>query len=133
MWERSLTADHRAAFTELITAWQNWEGHILAYFNDPVTNVYTESLNSLIRATDRLGRRYSVEALRAKMLWAEVVTKTRRRRSLERHSPLRDQARPIGRAQLARPPLRAPDVSAVRFDVGIDLAALSRRLETGQL
>ena len=131
MWERSLTADHRAAFTELITAWQNWEGHILAYFNHPVTNLYR--LNSLIRAPDRLGRGYSVEALRAKMLWAEGVTKTRRRRPLERHSPLRDQARPIGRAQLARPPLRAPDVSAVRFDVGIDLAALSRRLETGQL
>jgi transposase len=44
---------------------------ILAYFTHPVTNAYTESLNSLIRVMDRMGRGYSFEALRAKILFTE--------------------------------------------------------------
>ncbi|MBN2866764.1 MAG: transposase, partial [Thiotrichales bacterium] len=36
-----------------------------------ITNAYTESLNSLIRVMDRLGRGYSFEALRAKILFSE--------------------------------------------------------------
>ncbi len=48
---------------------------ILAYFDHPVTNAYTESLNSLIRVMNRLGRGYSFEALRAKLLFAEGALK----------------------------------------------------------
>ncbi len=129
-WEQSLTADHRAAFTELLTAWRTWHRHIVAYFDHPVTNAYTESLNNLIRATDRLGRGYSFEALRAKMLWAEGVTKTRRR-PLVRQSPLREQGPPLGHAQFARPPIMAADIATVPMDVGVDMVALSRQLEMG--
>ncbi|MHB1612038.1 MAG: ISL3 family transposase [Sulfobacillus sp.] len=131
-WERSLTDQHRIAFAELLTAWGNWERQILAYFDHPVTNAYTESLNNLIRATDRLGRGYSFKALRAKMLWAEGVTKTRWR-PLVRQSPLREQLPPIGNVQFARPTIMGPDVSTVPVDVGVDMVALSRQLETGQL
>ncbi len=45
---------------------------ILNYFQHPVTNAYTESLNNLIRVMNRLGRGYSFEALRAKILFTEV-------------------------------------------------------------
>lgn len=130
-WERSLTAQHRTVFAPLLTAWGNWERQILAYFDNPVTNAYTESLNNLIRATDRLGRGYSFEALRAKMLWAEGVTKTRRR-PLERQSPLREQFPSIGNAQFARPPLLTSDTTVMQVHVGVDMTALSRQLETGQ-
>ncbi len=41
----------------------NWHDEIFAYFDQPVTNAYTESANNLIRA--RLGRSYSFEVLRA--------------------------------------------------------------------
>ncbi|AEJ40134.1 transposase TnpA, ISL3 family [Sulfobacillus acidophilus TPY] len=130
-WERSLTDQHRIAFAELLTAWANWETHILAYFDHPVTNAYTESLNNLIRATDRLGRGYSFEALRAKMLWTEGVTKTRRR-PLERLSPLREQLPPSGNAQFGRPSLQAPTIPCVRVNVGIDMVAISQRLVLDQ-
>ncbi len=116
----------------MLTAWRNWETHILAYFDHPVTNAHTESLNNLIRATDRLGRGYSFEALRAKMLWAEGVTKTRRR-PLERQSPLHEQFPSIGNAQFARPPFLTSDTTVMQIHVGVDMAALSRQLETGQL
>lgn len=65
----------RDAFGDLIRAWTNWQPFILNYFEHPVTNAYTESLNNLIRVMNRLGRGYSFEALRAKILFTEGVHK----------------------------------------------------------
>jgi hypothetical protein len=48
---------------------------IMNYFDHRITNAYTESLNNLIRATNRKGRGYSFEALRAKMLFSEGLFK----------------------------------------------------------
>ena len=59
----------RSAYFE--RAWRNWRGEILAYFDCRATNAYTESLNNLIRTTNRVGRGYSFEALRAKVLLSE--------------------------------------------------------------
>lgn len=59
------------AFHPLTTALANWQPEILAYFDHRITNSYTESLNSVVRATNRAGRGYSFEALRAKMLFSQ--------------------------------------------------------------
>jgi transposase len=75
-WCRALTPEIQGEFTDLIRAWLNWEPYIYNYFNHPVTNAYTESLNNLIRVMNRLGRGYSFEALRAKILFAEGAFKT---------------------------------------------------------
>lgn len=48
----------------------------LAYFDHRITNAFTESLNSLIRVMNRLGRGYSFEALRAKILFSKGSHKT---------------------------------------------------------
>jgi hypothetical protein len=61
----------RSAFSPITTAWGNWHNEILAYFDHPITNAYTESLNNLIRMMNRIGRGYSFEALRAKILFTE--------------------------------------------------------------
>lgn len=49
-----------------------------AYFDHRITNAYTESLNSLIRVVNRLGRGYSFDALRAKILFTEGLQKERK-------------------------------------------------------
>jgi transposase len=74
-WKRQLVPEVADAFSDLIRAWENWQPLILAYFDHPVTNAYTESLNNLIRVINRLGRGYSFEALRAKILFAEGAHK----------------------------------------------------------
>ena len=65
----------RDAFGDLIRAFTNWQPWILNYFEHPVTNAYTESLNSLIWVMNRLGRGYSFEALRAKILFTKGAHK----------------------------------------------------------
>ena len=74
-WQKSIPSEIADAFADIERAWGNWTMPILNYFNHPVTNAYTESLNSLIRVMNRLGRGYSFEALRAKILFAEGAHK----------------------------------------------------------
>lgn len=74
-WKSQITPEIEPAFHDLVRAWDNWTPWILGYFDHPVTNAYTESLNNLIRVMNRLGRGYSFEALRAKILFAEGAHK----------------------------------------------------------
>jgi transposase len=75
VWELSFPPNMRDAFAQLIKAWRNWQPYILNYFEHKITNAYTESLNNLIRVANRNGRGYSFDVLRAKMLFAEGVSK----------------------------------------------------------
>lgn len=94
-WKRRITPEIAPAFADLVRAWDNWTPWILGYFDHPVTNAYTESLNSLIRVMNRLGRGYSFEALRAKILFAEGAHKHKNSRpKFERKE---------------RPPVRVPN------------------------
>lgn len=70
-WQASIPQEMKGAFGDFERAWRNWRDEILAYFDCRATNAYTESLNNLIRTTNRIGRGYSFEALRAKVLLSE--------------------------------------------------------------
>jgi len=79
-WSASLPPALKPAFAPILTAWNNWSEEILAYFDHPITNAYTESLNALIRVMNRIGRGYSFEALCAKILFTEGPHKREMRR-----------------------------------------------------
>ena len=90
-WESSIPESQRAAFAPIVTAWGNWHNEIFGYFDHPITNAYTESLNNLIRVMNRIGRGYSFEALRAKILFTEGPQKHKAVRPkferVNRHEP----------------------------------------------
>ncbi len=64
-------------FEGLLSIVKNWRPEILAYFDRPATNGYTEGVNAAIRQIDRQGRGYSFEVLRARLLYKEETTKGR--------------------------------------------------------
>lgn len=77
-WRQNIPAESTEAFRPLTTAVENWKEEIFAYFDHRLTNAYTESLNNLIRLINRVGRGYSFEALRAKILFTKGVQKVTR-------------------------------------------------------
>ena len=85
-WSRELPQELAPAFHELTTAMGNWESEVFAYFEHPITDAYTESLNNPIRLTNRIGRGYSFSAIRAKLLYAEIGRR-RPKAGLLRFSP----------------------------------------------
>jgi transposase len=74
-WQTSIPSEIAGAFADIERAWGDWTMPILNYFNHPITNTYTESLNRLIRVVNRIGRGYSFEAQRAKILFSEGAHK----------------------------------------------------------
>lgn len=144
-WSRSIPAEIAPAFADLTRAWTNWEPYILAYFDHPITNAYTESLNSLIRLMDRLGRGYSFEALRAKILFTEGIHKHKlsrpkfeRRRAEMEYAEIADSGIHLHglppAAEKPPRPRRAPqDRLPAEKNYGADINTLIELLESGRL
>lgn len=127
-WERSVGPAHRAAFGPILTAWRNWQPQILAYFDHRITNAFTESLNNLIRVMNRLGRGYSFDVLRARILFTKGSHSIAARPGFRRRDwGLPDGA--IGYASVGRSP-QEPD-GAVNY--GVDINKLVALIEAGKI
>lgn len=74
-WQGNLPSELSDDFKVLITAMTNWHDEIFNYFENPMTNAYTESANSLTRVMNRMGRGYSFDVIRARMLYDPAARK----------------------------------------------------------
>jgi hypothetical protein len=62
----------KKSFAPLLTATKNWREEILAFFDYPISNGYTEALNGVAKVTNRQGRGYSFEVLRARVPFSKL-------------------------------------------------------------
>lgn len=80
--------DHlKADFNELTRAMKNWRKEILNYFDYPITNAYTESVNGVTKVMNRMGRGYSFDVIRARVLFNDrkpTARQLRAKRAAER-------------------------------------------------
>lgn len=127
-WAASVPQECQGAFQPMLTAWKNWEPYILAYFDQQVTNAFTESLNSLIRVVNRMGRGYSFEVLRAKILFTRGTHKKRMQRpKFHRESPETTAFYHLGLAKSFE-----PEDAQAEINYGVDLRLLAEALDTGE-
>lgn len=88
---------------------------ILAYFDWRLTNATTEGLNSIVRQVDRMGRGYSFDVLRVKLLFSDGVPKAKPQR--ERKNTFEDM---VMRDRL------------IEY-LGADISTLIEKLERGEI
>ena len=74
-WLGNIPSELTTTFKDLTTAVNNWHDEIFTYFEQPITNAYTESVNRLAKDMNRMGRGYSFEVIRARMLYNEKARK----------------------------------------------------------
>ncbi len=76
-WENTLPTNGFELFKKLAKTVHNHYEDIFAYWDAPfpITNAYTEGLNGLIKMSNRLGRGYSYEIIRAKTLYSAEARK----------------------------------------------------------
>ena len=125
-WAASVPSECQSAFQPILTAWKNWEPYILAYFDHQVTNAFTESLNSLIRVINRMGRGYSFEILRAKILF----TRGTHKKILQRPKFRREPPAMEGFLQYAM--MERLEGPPFEINYGVELRRLTEILETGE-
>lgn len=131
-WRKSIPPELYSHFASIVTAWSNWQPYIVEYFNHPVTNAYTESLNSIIRVMNRLGRGYSFEALRAKILFTEGTHKViQPRPKFERREAQYDAAFTGFALYTGTPQSTRNDEKPKNY--GADLSTLARMIERGEI
>ena len=51
-----MSSNSKDAYKDLVRAVDNWHVEIFNYFDKRLTNAYTESINSIIRQVERMGR-----------------------------------------------------------------------------
>lgn len=126
-----MTPEVANAFADLIHAWENREPLILAYFDHPVTNAYTESLNNLIRVMNPLGRGYSFEALWAKILFSDGV-QNRIKPKFERRPSLASPNRRYEMFTVGSGENQHAD-GRQELNFGADISTLTRLIESHEL
>jgi len=77
-WLEQITPEVFDAFVPFTLAIEHYGDAIFNYFTYRYTAGYTESLNGLMKLTQRMGRGYSFEAIRAKVLLTNGLRKTSR-------------------------------------------------------
>lgn len=142
-WQKSIPPELNDHYHDLTRAFQNWMPDILAYFTHPVTNAYTESLNSLIRVMDRMGRGYSFEALRAKILFTEGAHfKKKQRPKFERKKGEQGYGLPTERvmndqlftmSRMTFDTLNQHEAEETEINFGADISTLVRLIKNGKL
>ncbi|MBL3598556.1 MAG: ISL3 family transposase [gamma proteobacterium endosymbiont of Lamellibrachia anaximandri] len=129
-WVQDLSIELVPYFSDLVRAAASWRNEIFNYFDHPIANAYTESLNNLIRVMNRLGRGYSFDALRAKILFTEGVQRHRKKnRSRGRR---RNQAEMAGTFSMVMTSPQ-PDKEISSENYGADIATLVRWIEENRL
>ncbi len=68
-WRVDLPLTCHGQFQELTNMVQNWETEIFNYFDQRITNAYTECANGLAKVLNRQGRGHSFDVIRYKLLF----------------------------------------------------------------
>ena len=131
-WKGRVPESLRKYWEPILTIWTHWDKEIFESWNHPVTHAYTECRNLLTRAIDRLGRGYSFDALRVKLLLAPrrqgVVTGYRsikRKRASSLAEPYRQ-----ARAEITTTAYEIGNEEEQKtVELGIDLTLLADWLE----
>lgn len=135
-WATRLEVDVQPYFRELLQAVGNRRVDVFNYFDFPITNAYTESVNNLIKLENRMGRGYSFAVLRARMLYdvsarKDGSTSVRRRATV----PIRPRRPPGGLFDYAGGTVGPPRTRVVHVkeivEYGPYIPTLIRLLESG--
>lgn len=132
-WENGLTAEIRPFFYDLHRAVSNWHNEIFTYFDYPITNAYTESMNSVIRHIDRAGRSYGFESIRAKILYSSNLHNRYDKPKFAKKKPSQSRRTTIGKSMADDwcQSYGVPEFETINYGVSID--KLAEMLESGKL
>jgi transposase len=72
-WKDAVPQKFSPEFNTVIKIVDSHYEDIFNYFDCPITNGYTEAMNGVMKAANRLGRGYSYEVIRAKLLFSKIA------------------------------------------------------------
>lgn len=137
-WLQSVDKDVAWAFRETKGALQSWWTEIFNHYDFPTSNAYTESINNIAKGMNRMGRGYSFDVIRARLLFDDDARKDTRstirkkvRKVVER--PTFGLASGMGMSRMMTSTISYEDgYEDVVVEYGPYLPTLARKLEAGE-
>lgn len=74
-WVNSIPEELEPCFRETTDTLRSWWTEIFRYYDAPVASAYTESINSIAKEIGRMGRGYSLDVVRARLLYNDEARK----------------------------------------------------------
>lgn len=75
-WLAEMPTDIQKPFKPVVTAMKNWNTEIFGYWDHRITNAYTEAVNGVLKLANRMGRGYSFNVIRARVLFGRQDSET---------------------------------------------------------
>lgn len=129
-WEKRLPSDVSPAFRDLSVALKNWWNEIFNYYEFPVTNAYTESVNRIAKDINRMGRGYSFDVIRAKLLY-EDTARNKTRKTLQRKVRREIPSMGFSLGGGATPKMYETVIEEITVEYGPHIPTLCDLLESG--
>jgi transposase len=126
-WQQSIDPSIAWAFHDLTVALSNWWDEIFSYYDFPITNGYTESINNLAKSMNRMGRGYSFEVIRARLLYDNDARKDNR--TTIRKKPRRSE---VDTSMMAKMTFASITEADEIIEYGPSISTLIKKLESGQ-
>lgn len=86
-WKDSIPPALRDTFREVVNALDSWWSEIFNWYDCPISNAYTESINRIAKDMNRMGRGYSFEVIRARLLFDQKARSKTTQSIRKRSSP----------------------------------------------
>ena len=90
-------------FADVFSRFSNWREYIFNFFDKGhrLTNAFTESMNAMIHVVQQMGRGYSFEVLRARMLYRDIhMAHNRKNKTVSLVKNTRKQKRSFGLSKI---------------------------------
>ncbi len=132
-WEASIPSNVAGAFREVRGALRSWWTEIFNHYDCPVSNAYTESINNLAKGMNRMGRGYSFDVIRARLLFddeARADTRTTIRKKPRKAVPS-TPSMGMGRVVPSYDHLFDLEAGETVLEYGPYIPTLVRKLEAG--
>lgn len=75
-WKKSIPPEFQHGFGQVSATVDRHYQDIFNYFDCPIANGYTEAMNGVMKAANRMGRGYSFDVVRAKLLFSKIPMQT---------------------------------------------------------
>lgn len=128
-WKASIPPELREHFREVVNALDSCWELIFNWYEYPVSNAYTESINRLAKDMNRMGRGYSFEVIRARLVFDEVARKPNKK-TLRPKTRKQPPSGAMGRTT-SYSAFAAPEQKTRVVEYGPHIPTLCDRLEAG--
>lgn len=127
-WLASIPVPIEGAFKETAHALRSWSDEVFNHYRCRISNAYTESVNRLAKDMNRMGRGYSFEVIKARLVYDQVARK-------KTTQSIRHRSKPAGGTpsmeRMTLDYLNAPDPAERVIEYGPHIPTLCDLLESG--